>query len=66
MLIIVLKKDKVESLKDKSITKTIFASSEFAFSLILSCVRKIPQSFEEVKKGTGEILRRIEINRIEK
>ena len=47
-----LKKNiKVESLKNKLITKTIFASSEFAFGLILSCVRKIPQSFEEVKKG---------------
>jgi D-3-phosphoglycerate dehydrogenase len=47
-----LKKNiKVESLKDKSITKKIYASSEFAFGLILSCLRNIPQGFEEVKKG---------------
>lgn len=45
----------VQSLKkDYDVLKSITATAELAFALILASVRKLPQCFEEVKKGNWE------------
>tara|TARA_Y100000816_G_scaffold292520_1_gene288300 strand:+ start:12496 stop:14217 length:1722 start_codon:yes stop_codon:yes gene_type:complete len=44
-------KIKVIALKDTSFVNQIFASSEFAFALILATVRKLPQSYNSALTG---------------
>ena len=41
----------VTSLKDTDFVNTIYASSEYTFSLLLAVVRKIPYAFESAKQG---------------
>lgn len=56
----------VTSLKDTDFVNTIYASSEYTFSLLLAVVRKIPYAFESAKQGcwreTEDQFRGIELN----